>query len=110
MRFEMHDNYALRCTTRLRGRAGEWGCERPLVPGLGGSFEYYASQIGICFGSVGNSITIDPNSQGVQQLKSAAFPMIMSFDEEQKNHVRHLARNIGLESVASSFDICQEAA
>ncbi len=51
----------------------------------------------------GNSTSIDPNSSGVQQLKSAAFPLIMSFDEEQKSHVRQLARNMGLESVASSF-------
>lgn len=50
-----------------------------------------------------NSTSIDPNSPGVQQLKSAAFPLIMSFDEEQKSQVRELARNIGLESVASSF-------
>jgi hypothetical protein len=51
----------------------------------------------------GNSSSIDPNSLGVQQLKSAAFPLIMSFDEEQKSQVRQLARNVGLESVASAF-------
>jgi hypothetical protein len=39
----------------------------------------------------------------VQQLKSAAFPLIMSFDEEQKSQVRQLARNMGLEQVAASF-------
>jgi hypothetical protein len=51
----------------------------------------------------GNGKSIDPDSPGVQQLKSAAFPLIMSFDETQKNHVRQLARNMGLEDVASSF-------
>lgn len=51
----------------------------------------------------GNSKSIDPDSPGVQQLKSAAFPLILSFDETQKNHVRQLARNMGLEDVASSF-------
>jgi hypothetical protein len=49
------------------------------------------------------STAIDPDSPGVQQLKSAAFPLILSFDEEQKDQVRRLARNMGLESVASSF-------
>jgi hypothetical protein len=51
----------------------------------------------------GKSTSIDPNSPGVQQLKSAAFPLIMSFDEEQKSQVRQLARNMGLEQVAASF-------
>jgi hypothetical protein len=51
----------------------------------------------------GKSPSIDPNSPGVQQLKSAAFPLIMSFDEEQKSQVRQLARNMGLEEVASAF-------
>jgi hypothetical protein len=50
-----------------------------------------------------SSLAIDPNSPGVQQLKSAAFPLIMSFDEEQKSQVRQLARNLGLESVASAL-------
>jgi hypothetical protein len=49
------------------------------------------------------STSIDPNSPGVQQLKSAAFPLIMSFDEEQKSQVRQLARNMGLEEVAAAF-------
>jgi len=51
----------------------------------------------------GKNASIDPNSPGVQQLKSAAFPLIMSFDEEQKSQVRQLARNMGLEQVAASF-------
>jgi hypothetical protein len=51
----------------------------------------------------GNGKSINPDSPGVQQLKSAAFPLILSFDETQKNHVRQLARNMGLEDVASSF-------
>jgi len=51
----------------------------------------------------GKSASIDANSPGVQQLKSAAFPLIMSFDEEQKSQVRQLARNMGLEQVASAF-------
>jgi hypothetical protein len=46
---------------------------------------------------------VDPNSAGVQQLKSAAFPLIMSFNDDQKSEVRQLARLMGLEQVAASF-------
>jgi hypothetical protein len=46
---------------------------------------------------------IDPDGPEVQQLKSAAFPLIMSMSYEQKDQVRTLARTMGLEQVASSF-------
>ena len=47
---------------------------------------------------------IDPDGPEVQQLKSAAFPLIMSMNYEQKDQVRMLARSVmGLEQVASSF-------
>jgi hypothetical protein len=44
---------------------------------------------------------IDVNSAEVQQLISAAVPLIMRLSEEQKREVRALARIIGLETVAS---------
>jgi hypothetical protein len=47
--------------------------------------------------------TVDPNSPAVQELKSAAVPLIMSFSEAQKDEVRQLARLMGLEQVASAF-------
>ncbi|HEY1544599.1 MAG TPA: hypothetical protein VGG01_19540 [Xanthobacteraceae bacterium] len=46
---------------------------------------------------------VDPDGPEVQQLKSAAFPLIISMNDEQKNQVRTLARMMGLEQVASSF-------
>ncbi len=46
---------------------------------------------------------IDPNSAEVQNLKSAAFPMLMSFSENQKQEVRTLTRLMGLEQLASQF-------
>jgi len=46
---------------------------------------------------------IDPNSEAVQDLKSAAIPLLMSFSDVQKDEVRHLARNMGLEQLASEF-------
>ena len=44
---------------------------------------------------------IDPDSEEVQQLKSAAMPLLFQLREDQKNEVRTLARVIGLEKVAS---------
>jgi hypothetical protein len=47
--------------------------------------------------------TIDPNSPEVARLKSAAFPLIMSMREDQKQEVRQLAHTMGLRQVASMF-------
>ena len=47
--------------------------------------------------------TIDPNSAEVEQLKTAAFPLVMSFNNDQKQEVRAFARIIGLEEVATQF-------
>jgi hypothetical protein len=46
---------------------------------------------------------IDPDSPEVDRLKSAAFPLIMSMNEDQKREVRMLAQVMGLERVAASF-------
>jgi hypothetical protein len=46
---------------------------------------------------------IDPDGAEVQQLKSAAFPLIMSMNDDQKQQVRNIAHVMGLERVASSF-------
>ncbi|WP_050419377.1 hypothetical protein [Bradyrhizobium tropiciagri] len=47
------------------------------------------------------TMPIDPDSEEVQQLKSAAMPLLFQLREDQKNEVRSLARLIGLERVAS---------
>lgn len=44
---------------------------------------------------------IDPDAEEVQQLKSAAMPLLFQLREDQKREVRALARLIGLEKVAS---------
>jgi hypothetical protein len=46
---------------------------------------------------------IDPDSEEVQQLKSAAMPLLFQLREDQKDEVRKLARIIGLEKVAASI-------
>jgi len=46
---------------------------------------------------------IDPDAEEVQQLKSAAMPLLFQLREDQKNEVRKLARIIGLEKVAAAI-------
>jgi hypothetical protein len=46
---------------------------------------------------------IDPSSVPVQRLKSAAFPLIMSLNDDQKQEVRTMVRLMGLENLASQF-------
>jgi len=47
--------------------------------------------------------SLDPDSDEVQDLKSAAIPLLMSFNDEQKNEVRSLAHVMGLDRLASEF-------
>jgi hypothetical protein len=51
----------------------------------------------------GHMTYIDTNSAEVQQLKSAALPLIMRLNDEQKREVKSMAYIMGLESVASVF-------
>jgi hypothetical protein len=46
---------------------------------------------------------IDPESAEVQQLKSAAMPLLFQLRDDQKDEVRKLARIIGLEKVAEQI-------
>ncbi len=48
-----------------------------------------------------DALLIDPESKEVQQLKSAAMPLLFQLREEQKREVRSLANIIGLGAVAS---------
>ena len=48
-------------------------------------------------------VPIDPDSQEVQQLKSAAMPLLFQLREDQKDEVRRLARIIGLDKVAAAI-------
>ena len=49
------------------------------------------------------SVPIDPNCDEVQQLKSAAMPLLFQLRDDQKEEVRKLARIIGLEKVAQQI-------
>jgi len=50
-----------------------------------------------------SNMPIDPDSDEVQQLKSAAMPLLFQLREDQKDEVRKLARVIGLEKVAAAI-------
>jgi hypothetical protein len=49
------------------------------------------------------AVQIDPEAAEVQQLKSAAMPLLFQLREDQKREVRSLARLIGLEKVAAAI-------
>jgi hypothetical protein len=49
------------------------------------------------------AVQIDPDGAEVQQLKSAAMPLLFQLREDQKREVRSLARLIGLEKVAAAI-------
>jgi len=50
-----------------------------------------------------SATTIDPDAEEVQQLKTAAMPLLFQLREDQKQEVRMLARLIGLEKVAAQI-------
>jgi hypothetical protein len=54
-------------------------------------------------GAVTDVASLDPDSAEVQGLKSAAVPLIMSFNDDQKNEVKSLAHVMGLDRLASEF-------
>ena len=47
--------------------------------------------------------SLDPYGPEVQGLKSAAFPLIMSFSDEQRSEVRSIAHVMGLDQLASQL-------
>lgn len=54
-------------------------------------------------GGVETAAAIDPDSPEVQDLKTAAFPLLFTLTEDQKREVRTLARVIGLNAVAEAI-------
>jgi hypothetical protein len=65
----------------------------------------YAKAPGAARGRAQASLThaIDPNSAELQNLKSAAVPLVLSFDDDQKRELRTLVQVMGLEKLASQF-------
>jgi hypothetical protein len=53
--------------------------------------------------AAGSAVYIDPASAEVRELKSAALPLLMRLNSEQKSEVKKLAYIMGLEAVVSQF-------
>jgi hypothetical protein len=83
---------------------------------LSSSQEYYWPAVETALRAVGKKVhatrqangkvvttPIDPDSDEVQQLKSAAMPLLWQLRDDQKDEVRKLARMIGLEQVAAAI-------
>jgi hypothetical protein len=51
----------------------------------------------------GETRVVDMSTVDVDGLKSAAFPLVMSFNDDQKREMRSLAHLLGLDSIASRF-------
>jgi hypothetical protein len=47
--------------------------------------------------------SVDISKMDVEGLKSAGFPLVMSFNDDQKRELRSLAHLLGLENVISTF-------
>jgi hypothetical protein len=47
--------------------------------------------------------SIDTSKMDVQGLRTAGFPLVMSFNDEQKRELKSLAHLLGLENAMSGF-------
>ena len=54
-------------------------------------------------GAPANTQVASADGVDVRDLKSAAIPLIMSFNSEQKDEVRNLAHVMGLDQLATQF-------
>jgi hypothetical protein len=83
---------------------------------LSSSQEYYWPSVETALRNVARKITaerlsnphasaaqLDPDCEEVQQLKSAAMPLLFQLRDDQKDEVRKLAHIIGLEKVAAAI-------
>jgi outer membrane biosynthesis protein TonB len=80
-----------------------WPAVAAALRALGERAAHAPVRVASAYAGEGLLAGIDPDGPEVEQLKSAAFPLIMSMSYEQKDQVRTLARMMGLEQVASSF-------
>jgi hypothetical protein len=89
----------------IKGRLNLTAAQEPLWPAVEDALRTVARKIHetkLARPSAGNP-PIDPTSAEVQQLKSAAMPLLFQLREDQKREVRSLARIIGLERIASQI-------
>lgn len=101
-----HKNYTLLSDAQisaLKGRLNLTPSQESHWPNIEIALRAIARKIHDNKPSSGNASAIDPDSAEVQQLKSAAMPLLFQLREDQKREVRALARIIGLEKVAAAI-------
>ncbi|MDB5628045.1 MAG: hypothetical protein JWQ51_385 [Tardiphaga sp.] len=98
-------NYSLLSDAQIvaiRGRLNLTAAQQKSWPAVEDALRNVARKIHAArLANPGGSAPLDPASAEVQQLKSAAMPLLFQLREDQKREVRALARIIGLEAVAS---------
>lgn len=101
-----HKNYTLLSDAQIsaiKGRLNLTPSQESHWPNIEIALRAIAKKIHDGKPASGNAPPIDPDSAEVQQLKSAAMPLLFQLREDQKREVRALARIIGLEKVAAAI-------
>ena len=75
----------------------------PAVEAALRNMAYKRTQQAAAHGAARNAQAAAVDPEAVEGLKSAAVPLIMSFNSEQKDEVRSLAHVMGLDQLASQF-------
>jgi len=101
-----HKNYTLLSDAQIsaiKGRLNLTPSQKSYWPNIELALRAIARKIHDNKPATGGAPPIDPDSAEVQQLKSAAMPLLFQLREDQKREVRALARIIGLEKVAAAI-------
>lgn len=101
-----HKNYTLLSDAQIsaiKGRLNLTSSQEAHWPNIEAALRAIAKKMHDNKPATGNPAPIDPDSAEVQQLKSAAMPLLFQLREDQKREVRALARIIGLEKVAAAI-------
>lgn len=102
-----HKNYSLLSDAQIaaiKGRLNLTAAQQQNWPAVEDALRAVARKIHAArLANPGGSAPLDPASAEVQQLKSAAMPLLVQLREDQKREVRSLARLIGLNAVASAI-------
>jgi len=101
-----HKNYTLLSDAQIaaiKGRLNLTASQESHWPNIELALRAIARKIHDSKPASGSVPPIDPDSAEVQQLKSAAMPLLFQLREDQKREVRALARIIGLEKVAAAI-------
>jgi hypothetical protein len=102
-----HKNYSLLSDAQIaaiKGRLNLTAAQQQNWPAVEDALRAVARKIHAArLANPGSSAPLDPASAEVQQLKSAAMPLLVQLREDQKREVRSLARLIGLNAVASAI-------